>query len=70
MSTVRDILHTEERRSLLITALSEYINKCRRLADRPTQGFGGLDEQIKKDAWREKQAECEDILNDLVREMD
>lgn len=54
MSTTIKELLDEDDLELLIEALSRFEKHCRRIAERPIQGYGSVSEKMKKEAWRDK----------------
>lgn len=68
-ATILEVLNTEEKQSLLITAFEAYINKCKGVAKSPMQGYGKATELIKKEQWAQKAQDAQNLLNDIVNEL-
>jgi hypothetical protein len=64
---ILDIVGSEHRQEILITALEQYINRCKGIANSPIKGER-VGEKEKKQAWFEKACDAQYLLDDLVIE--
>jgi hypothetical protein len=68
-ATIRDILNTNEKQSLLVEVFEAYIKKCKSLANSPTRGFGSCIEKEKKKAWARKAEDVLELQSDIMNEL-
>jgi hypothetical protein len=68
--TIRDIIDSEKESSLLLEVFESFIKKAKSLGNRPLQGYGRAEEQMKKDKWLEKAENAEKLLSKIMAEMD
>lgn len=65
--TIRELIDENEL-EMLLTALRQYEKKCRAIADRPIQGYGRATEVEKKEQWREKAEEADELITKISYE--
>jgi len=69
MKDLKDILETKEEETLIFEVFEDYIKKCKSYANRPTKGYGSVEEQMKKDAWNEKAENAHNLLCKIMEEL-
>jgi hypothetical protein len=66
-NTVREVFNEYER-EVIATALQHYANFCKKNADRKIIGYGKATELEKKEAWKRKQEEINQIQSKWTEE--
>jgi hypothetical protein len=69
MKDLRDIIENEQDECLILEVFEAFIKKANSLANRPSQGFGSATEQMKKDEWRRKSDEAQELLSKIMNEL-
>jgi hypothetical protein len=64
---ILEILDSEHRQEIIITALEQHINRCNAVAKSPIKG-DRVGEKEKKAQWAERAKEVQELLNDLIIE--
>lgn len=67
--SILEILDTEEKQLVVITAMEQYIKKCNTHANSNPRGYGSVVEIEKKKQWALKAEFAQSLLNDINIEL-
>jgi len=69
MKDLRDVIENEQEERLIVEVFESFIKKANSLANRSNRGFGSATEQVKKEEWRQKADDAQELLSKIMNEL-
>jgi hypothetical protein len=61
METIKDVINEKNDLPLLLQCIEAEIKRCRTIANSPIKGYGSAAEKQRKDDWRARAEELDDL---------